>query len=76
VDARVAALEAEVCALKELVRRLDLEKQEIRQDLRAERDAWKAQTEAAQRLLSVAQSSVKERAGRGWFGLFRQFRGG
>src|SRR5215217_1440983 len=51
-DARAAALEAEIQALKELVRRLDLDKQELvrrfdqdRQDLRADRDAWKVQAE-------------------------------
>jgi hypothetical protein len=56
VDSRVAALEAEIQGLRELVRRLDLDKQ----DLRADRDAWKNQAEAAQRLLSVAQTTVVE----------------
>src|SRR4051794_7228828 len=63
---RTAALEAEVQALKELVRRLDLdisrldrERQEVirrfdldRQDLRADRDAWKGIAEATQRQLT------------------------
>src|SRR3954462_11378801 len=53
-DARAAALEAEIQALKELVRRLDLDKQELgrrfdqdKQDLKADRDRW---AEQAQRL--------------------------
>jgi excisionase family DNA binding protein len=51
-DVRAAALEAEIQALKELVRRLDQDRQELvrrfdqdRQDLRADRDAWKGQAE-------------------------------
>src|SRR3954447_5568396 len=51
-DPRAAALEAEIQALKELVRRLDLDKQELirrfdqdKQDLKAERDRWAAQAE-------------------------------
>src|SRR5215212_6896651 len=51
-DARAAALEAEIQALKELVRRLDMDKQELirrfdqdKQDLKAERDRWAAQAE-------------------------------
>src|SRR3954447_14344080 len=51
-DARAAALEAEIQALRELVRRLDLDKQELvrrfdqdKQDLKAERDRWAAQAE-------------------------------
>src|SRR3954453_22868687 len=53
-DARAAALEAEIQALKELVRRLDLDKQELvrrsdqdKQDLKVDRDRW---AEQAQRL--------------------------
>jgi hypothetical protein len=38
---RTTALEAEIAALKELVRRLDLDKE----DLKSERDAWKQQAE-------------------------------
>src|SRR4051794_4004360 len=51
-DARAGALEAEIQAMRELVRRLDQDKQEMarrfdqdRQDLRADRDAWKSQAE-------------------------------
>src|SRR4051794_28668230 len=56
---RTAALEAEVQALKELVRRLDLDKQEMfrrfdldRQDLKAERDRWAGIAEASQRQIT------------------------
>lgn len=66
VTARTSALEAEIQALKELVRRLDLDKQ----DLKSERDAWKGQAEATQRLLSVA--SAPQEAGRS--GLFSWLR--
>ena len=52
VSSRLAALETELHGLKELVRRLDLDKQ----DLKSDRDAWKGQAESAQRLLSVASS--------------------
>lgn len=56
---RTAALEAEILALKELVRRLDLDKQEMvrrfdldRQDLKAERDRWAGIAEASQRQIT------------------------
>src|SRR4051794_5733322 len=52
VASKLAALETEIQGLKELVRRLDLDKQ----DLKSDRDAWKGQAESAQRLLSVASS--------------------
>lgn len=52
VSSRLAALETELQGMKELVRRLDLDKQ----DLKSDRDAWKGQAESAQRLLSVASS--------------------
>jgi hypothetical protein len=62
LSARFAALEAEVQALKELVRRLDLDKV----DLKSDRDAWKNQAESAQRLLTVCKEASAERR-RGWW---------
>src|SRR3954454_15046168 len=56
LSTRFAALEAEVQALKELVRRLDLDKM----DLKSDRDAWKNQAESAQRLLSASKGNAAE----------------
>lgn len=73
-DARAAALEAEVQALRELVRRLDTDKQEMtrrfdldRQDLRVDRDAWKGIAEATQRQLT--DLTKKPRGLARWLGL-------
>src|SRR4051812_34317770 len=63
LSARFAALEAEVQALKELVRRLDLDKT----DLKSDRDAWKNQAESAQRLLTVSKEAPKEPQRRSWW---------
>ena len=60
LSTRFAALEAEVQALKELVRRLDLDKL----DLKSDRDAWKNQAESAQRLLTTSKEAQKERPSR------------
>src|SRR3954465_5397358 len=62
LSARFASLEAEVQALKELVRRLDLDKV----DLKSDRDAWKNQAESAQRLLTVSKEASAEQR-RGWW---------
>lgn len=66
---RTAALEAEVQALKDLVRRLDLDKQEMtrrfdldRQDLKAEKDRWAAIAEASQRQITYLTEKR-----RGWW---------
>src|SRR4051794_10084605 len=67
---RTTALEAEIQGLKELVRRLDLDKQ----DLKSDRDAWRHQAETAQRLLSVAQETSQEASRGRWWGLFRRSR--
>src|SRR3954462_12831073 len=63
LSTRFAALEAEVQALKELVRRLDLDKM----DLKSDRDAWKNQAESAQRLLPTSKEAQKERLSRPWW---------
>jgi len=63
LSARYAALEAEVQALKELVRRLDLDKM----DLKSDRDAWKNQAESAQRLLTVSKESLAEPQRPSWW---------
>jgi hypothetical protein len=69
-DARAAALEAEIQALKELVRRLDLDKQEMarrfdldKQDLKADRDAWKSQAER----LALAGPAQQQRGLWSWW---------
>jgi len=56
-------LEAEIQALKELVRRLDLDKM----DLKSDRDAWKNQAESAHRLLSMSKEASAEQERRGWW---------
>jgi hypothetical protein len=63
LSTRFAALEAEVQALKELVRRLDHDKL----DLKTDRDAWKNQAESAHRLLSVYKEAPAEPQRRGWW---------
>jgi transcriptional regulator with XRE-family HTH domain len=55
--ARLAALDAEVAGLREMLRRADRQAD----DLRAERDGWRAQAEASQRLL------VDQRDRRPWW---------
>jgi excisionase family DNA binding protein len=77
VSARVAALEAEVQGLKEVIRRLDLtvedhkrreqDFQRREQDAQRERDAWRSQAETTQRLLTATSTSAR----RGLWGWFR-----
>jgi len=66
-DAETAALQAQVEALRELVSRLDRDKEDLKrgmEDLRQERDRWASQAEAAQRLLLAPP---KPEPKRGWW---------
>jgi len=60
---RLGAAEADVQTLKELVSRLDRDKQ----DLKSDRDAWKTQAESAQHLLTTSKESPTERQRRSWW---------
>jgi hypothetical protein len=75
VDARTAvmtaALEAQIQGLQEIIRRLDGDKA----DLKADRDAWRAQAESAQRLLSAPpqpSTAIVQSGSRGLLSWFRR----